>query len=237
MIQAVIFDMDGLMFDTERLMLRAWSRAAAQLGYPDMGGVGKKVLGLTTPMAKQVYQNEFGMHFPFEEMRRLGSLYREEYLSQNGVPVKPGLMELLAFLRRQKLHTAVATSTSRKSAIPLMQRAGVLPYLDRVVCGDALERSKPAPDIYLSAAALLGISPHACLALEDSPNGIRSASAAGMKTVMIPDLIPFSQELKPLLYACVDNLFEIIALIQTQNAGGKILWNAEKDQPGQRSSS
>jgi len=218
MINGVIFDMDGLMFDTERLAVQGWIYAGKQAGIDITEELVMRTLGLNIENTRRVFIERFGEQFDFYAHRqaRLGHLKR--YLDTYGVPVKPGLFELLDFLKREKIKTTVATSTDRPQAMELFIKAGVDGYFDDFISGDMIKRGKPEPDIYLSACALIDEAPENCMALEDSFAGIWSAHRAGMKPVIVPDLIAPDETITGLLYARVDTLSDVAGLIKTQNA-------------------
>ena len=167
---------------------------------------------------KRMFFERYGDDFPYDAFMRRKAELTDAWIGKNGVPVKPGLMELLRFLKRDGCRTAVATSTSRKHAADYLERTGAAPYFDRAVYGDMVEKSKPDPEIYLKAAAMLGAAPEDCMALEDSPNGIRSAHAAGMRTVMVPDLFEPDAELQRMISACVPTLSDVIGLLRREAA-------------------
>lgn len=219
MIRAVIFDMDGLMFDTERLTCAATAQAGKKLGYPDIADFARKMIGRNEKECVKLYTRYLGSDFSREQFYTQRQEMIDASVRENGIPVKPGLPELLEFLKREELLLAVATSTSRRHALPYLEQAGVARYFNRMVFGDMLEKSKPAPDIYLKAAAELEIPPADCMALEDSPFGIRSAHDAGMKTVMVPDLLEPDEALKKIVDFCVPSLFEVIELIRNERKG------------------
>lgn len=221
MIRAVIFDMDGLMFDTERLTSEATEKAGEKFGCRDIMELFPHVMGVNAKTCRNMYLAKYGPEFPYEEFQACRQSLIDGRIRKDGVPVKAGLSELLAYLRREKYAAAVATSTSRLHALEYIRSAGVEPFFDRIVCGDMIERSKPAPDIYLRAAEELKTGPRFCMALEDSPNGLRSARAAGMAAVMVPDLIPPSAELRSLAAAVVPSLSDVIALLKQWNAAGR----------------
>lgn len=216
MIRAVIFDMDGLMFDTERLCKEATEQAGEELGYSGIGSVARDMIGRNEKECTKLYTRYFGSNFSRERFYARRQEIIDAAIQKEGVPVKPGLPELLDALKREKLLLAVATSTSQRHALPYLEQTGAARYFDRMVFGDMLEKSKPAPDIYLKAAAELGIPPTDCVALEDSPLGIRSAHDAGMKTVMVPDLVEPDEELKKIVDFCVPSLYEVIQLIRDE---------------------
>lgn len=219
MIRAVIFDMDGLMFDTERLCKEATEQAGRELGYPGISSVARDMIGRNEKDCMRLYTQYFGSNFSREQFYARRQEIIDAAIQKEGVPVKPGLPELLDDLKREKLLLAVATSTSRRHALPYLEQAGAARYFDRMIFGDMLEKSKPAPDIYLKAAAELGIPSSDCIALEDSPLGIRSAHDAGMKTVMVPDLVEPDEELKKIVDFCVPSLYEVIQLIREERKG------------------
>lgn len=214
MLRAVVFDMDGLMFDTERLCVLAWNEAGTQMGIGPAGYMNQKTLGLTRLMARQVWREVFGEAFDFEELDRRTRTFFDRWYAEQGVPVKPGLHELLDYLKEQGYRTAVASSTGEAEVKRCLEGAGVAAYFDAVVGGDCLSASKPAPDIYLKACAELHERPEDCMALEDSRNGILSASRAGLKAVMIPDQWQPDAETEALLYAKCGRLDEVIALLE-----------------------
>lgn len=217
MIEAVVFDMDGILFDTERLTLRLWKKICESEGYPDVTVYGSEFMGMNHVAHRQYFEKRFGKEFPYDAFMALGRKAVLEEIAKNGVPVKPGLFELLGYLKEHRLRIAAATSTQRKTAVGFFESTKIIGYFDAMICGDMVEKSKPDPDIYRKAAAALNAKPEHCMALEDSPNGIRSAYNAGMKTVMVPDLVAPSPELDKLLFACVPALNDVIPLIETEN--------------------
>lgn len=219
MIEAVLFDMDGLMFDTEGLSHRALLETGKKFGCEGISEVIPLITGVNAASVKRIFLEHMGTDFPFDEFMRSRQELIDRSIAEHGVPVKPGLRELLAYLEREGYRTAVATSTSRAHAMAYIEQARMLDCFDAFVCGDMLKKSKPDPDIYLKAAGLLGMAPEVCMALEDSPNGVASAYAAGMKTVMVPDRIPFGAEQEKQVYACVPSLSDVIPLLEGLRGG------------------
>ena len=160
-IAAVIFDMDGLMLDSQRLARRAWRRACADWGYDLTDGVYLQVVGRTVRDAEAVYRTAFGASFDFPAVYQRRLVYLDEIIHTEGVPIKPGLLEFLDAVERLTLPKAVATSTVRSLAVERLAIAGVLDRFDAVVCGDEVPAGKPAPDIFLAAADRLGVAPAA----------------------------------------------------------------------------
>ena len=212
-IDAVIFDMDGLMVDTERMSAAFRKTALTEMGIP-YRDITSLTMGRSDRMVRAIYLEEYGADYPYDEVRkRIHSLW-EEYLASHPVPVKPGLFALLDYLRERQTPMAVATSTSRESASRTLERGGIAPYLSAVVFGDMVQRSKPEPDIFLLAARQLGAEPANCIVLEDSPNGILAAHRAGMLPVMVPDLLEPGPELEKILYSRVERLDQVIILME-----------------------
>ncbi|MBW7571766.1 HAD family hydrolase [Caproiciproducens faecalis] len=214
MIKAVVLDMDGTMFDTERLCAEGWKKAGEVLGCGNVMELIEQAMGVSAAAERELFLTKYGPDFPFDEFRKISADYSKDYIQKNGVPVKEGLTELLDYLKREGYKIAVATSSSRSSTMSHFERTKLTGYFDQIICGDMLEKSKPDPDIYLKAAQALQVSPQECMALEDSPNGIFSAYRAGMKTVMIPDTVPSNPELEKMLFACVPTLHGVIQLLK-----------------------
>ena len=206
--------MDGLMLDTEHLYKSAWQQAASQLGYPLEDGFYYTLVGRTNAAGETALAEHFGPGFPLDNFRDLWArLWREAVLA-SGIPVKPGLKELLEYLAGHDIPVAVATSSDREYAKFSLEAAGVdLQKFAHIVTGEQVEKGKPEPEIYLEAARRLGVDPARCLALEDSDAGILSASAAGMIAVMVPDLKAPSEEARQAAFRVLTSLHEVPALL------------------------
>jgi HAD superfamily hydrolase (TIGR01509 family) len=218
MIEAVVFDMDGIIFDTEKLSDKAWERASEEFDCAEIMNYRAEFMGLNRSQTKKLLTEKFGSKVPFEKFFEFTWNWMQQSIQSNGLPVKPGLYELLGYLKKNGYKIAAATSTSRRYVMDYFERAEITAFFDGIVCGDMVEKSKPDPDIYLKAAALLQVEPQKCMALEDSPNGLLSANRAGMKTVMVPDMIEPTVELQKLLFACVPSLKEVIPLLQQEES-------------------
>lgn len=214
MIKGIVFDMDGLMFDTERIAMDGWDYAASMMGVVIPREIQIKVLGLTEESSKQLFEEYLGKDFDFYKAKDLRISYAYSYIEKNGVPLKKGLIELLDYLKANNYTIAVATSTEKEKAEYLIKKAGVYEYFNAVICGNMIKNGKPEPDIYLKASELIGIHPSECLALEDSINGILSADRAGLKPVMIPDIVQPNEDIKKLLYANLTTLLDVIDLLK-----------------------
>lgn len=187
-ISLVIFDMDGLMFDTERISVSAWQKAGERFGFDISPNIVLETLGLDLRKTEGVYRRHLGDSFPFSEAREFRIEYANRRVEESGVPVKEGLYELLEYLSAAGIPKAVATSTERARAEKYLTLAGVRDRFEAIVCGEDVEKGKPEPDIFLAAAQRLGIDPADCMVLEDSENGLTAAWKAGMRPLFVPDL-------------------------------------------------
>lgn len=214
MIKAVIFDMDGLILDTEKLLVKYWCAAANEAGFPMQREHALNIRSLARKFAIPYLQGIFGEDFDYAKIRGRRMEMMGEYLSEHGLETKPGLNELLDWLNKHHIHAAVATATDFQRTEKYLTEVGVFHKFDKIVCASMVESGKPKPDIYIYAAKQLGLDPSECMALEDSPNGVRSASGAGCVTVMVPDLTPPDDELRGLIFAEAKTLADVPALIE-----------------------
>ncbi|MEG1640100.1 MAG: HAD family phosphatase [Ruthenibacterium sp.] len=214
-IKAVLFDMDGLMFDTERLCENEWIDFGKRSGFPITSADVALLRGKNHAAGKKAFEERFGSDIPYEEWsaEMMRGLRRQLALH---VPLRPYLMELLAFLQAQNIKMAVASSTESALVEQNLCKAGVRDYFSAVLGGDKVQHSKPAPEIFVKAAEALGVNPADCMVLEDSYNGVRAGAAAGCFTVMVPDLDPVTPEMQTLAYRIVPSLAAVIALLQKE---------------------
>ncbi len=211
----VIFDMDGLMLDTERVARVAWRRAMAEQGYNLDDGTYLLLVGHTDDDVEGILQAIYGEDIPVHEILTLSRQYDAQILLEDGVPIRPGLFELLDFLKLNAVPCAVASSTAHIRVMQKLKGAGILAYFQAVVCGDEVAHGKPAPDVFLEAARQMNARPQDCVALEDSEAGIRAAYSAGMLPVMVPDLKQPSADLILLAYRILPSLHEVIPLVRS----------------------
>ena len=192
----VIFDMDGVIFDSERLLLECWKVVADRHGVPDIEATLSLCLGVNINISRQIYFDRYGPDFPLDEYQtEVRAIFRAR-CPDGYPPVKPGARDLLAWLREQGVPLALASSTHTEIVRRELEGAGLLSFFDAVICGDQISRSKPAPDIFLTAAAALGADASDCFIIEDSFNGVRAAFAAGARTLMVPDVVPPDEEMR-----------------------------------------
>ncbi len=192
-IRGAVFDMDGLLLDTERIVSIAWDEAARITGFADVERAKIACLGCNEASTRAFFLRTYGEDFDYQTFRNLTRKLAHEVLDVS-VPVKEGAQEILRMLREKGVSLAVASSTREITVRDQLDRAGLLSYFNAVITGDMVANGKPHPEIYRRAADAIGVLPEECLAFEDSKNGIRSAYRAGMYPVQIPDQVPAATE-------------------------------------------
>lgn len=208
--KAIVFDMDGVLFDTEVLCMKSWVAAAEANGLPDMEKIFPKCIGCNANDSKRFVLEAYGEDFDYAGFREQASQWFWEYIRENGLPVKTGVKELLEWLKSEGWIIGLASSTKRSTVSHHLEQAGIREYFSAVVTGDMVEHSKPLPDIYVLACRELGAEPAETYAVEDSPNGIRSAHAAGMLPLMVPDMVAPDEEMRTLSTAVFQDLTEVL---------------------------
>ena len=206
---AVIFDLDGTLTDTEKYYRKAWPEALRHFGYNPDPDIALELRSLGRPFAPLKFKEWFGEDFDYNAVREYRKKLVSAMIEENGIPLKPGAREILEWLRHEGITTAMATANDLKRTTGYLEKIGLSDYFDRIICADMVKFGKPAPDIYAHAVKELGILPDRAFAVEDSPNGVKSAHAAGCKVIMVPDLTEPDEELKKLLYARVGSLIDI----------------------------
>ncbi|WP_066495278.1 HAD family hydrolase [Abyssisolibacter fermentans] len=213
-ISAVLFDMDGLILDTERLSKVYWEKVGKEYGYDISLDFMISIIGSGIEEAKELFCEQFGADFPFHEIRNKKNSMIKDYLIKNGVPKKKGIVELLEYLQKNAIPRVVATTTYRKDAVALLKGAGIYEYFNEVVCGDEVTKVKPDPEIYIKASSKIGVDPINCLILEDSHRGIKAAYKAGANPVFIPDMLGENEEIKGLIKFKCDSLLDVIDILE-----------------------
>ena len=208
MIKAVLFDLDGVLIDSEKIYVRFWMQAAEELGYslPTQQALELRSCGKAT--GGEILSRVNGGRDVYDEIYARRVELMDEYIAQNGYEAKPGAFEALPELKRAGYRLAIVTASVLEKKLPMLERMGFTEYFDDIISAHEVKRSKPFPDVYLYAAEKLGIKPEECAAVEDSPNGIRSAHGAGMKVIMVPDLTGPDEELSRLC-TVVDSLKDV----------------------------
>lgn len=218
MIRAVLFDMDGTVFDTEVIYRRCWFRAAADVGFDaDIDLFLQRVSGLNqTDMTNFVYR-VYGPDAPFDALWERWLACVDKETACGALPLKEGVPDVLFALKERGIKIALVTSSGQKAVLRYLQMAALEGVFDLIMTGEQVTHGKPHPEIFLTAAKKLEISPEDCVVVEDSPNGVRAGHAAGMRTVMVPDLHPCTRELQPLLWHLCNTLNDVLPLIDTHN--------------------
>jgi len=213
---AVIFDMDGLMLDSERAINLCMARAARELGHELPDTLWLQMIGGGDGLCRRLLTGRIGSEATDVLLDRAEAMYD----AVAGIDHRPGIVELLEFLVARGIPRAVATSTRRPLAVRKLAAAGLLPYFDAICTSTDVPRPKPAPDVYLLAASTLGVEPSRCLVLEDSPTGVRAALAAGMTPIQVPDLLEPDDEVRALRHRIVDSLGDAQRLLEARLAIG-----------------
>ena len=194
---AVIFDMDGVLIDSERVVLEAFRYAGEKTGVPNAERMAIIGLGLNDNAWMARFTQEFGAEA--DAVLKYSEEYMAHFYATSAAPAKKGALELLRTLRGWDVPAAVASSSSRPAVVSRLEKAALLPYFDAVISGDMIRRSKPEPDIFLEAARRLGCAAKDCFVIEDSPNGLKAGRAAGCHVLFVPDLWRPEQD-RPDLY-------------------------------------
>ncbi len=212
-IEAVIFDMDGLLIDTETVYIEALQAAAGALGLKMPLDFCHSMIGIPGPDCDVMIQDFYGAGFRVEPFREHFSFHAKQRFDAS-VPVKAGVVELLDFLGARGLPMAVATASSRATAERHLGRAGLLDRFKAIATRDDVVRAKPHPDVYLEAARRLGVAPERCIAFEDSNAGLTAAHAAGTMAIMVPDILPPLPEVRAKCVTVIDDLHGALKLLR-----------------------
>jgi HAD superfamily hydrolase (TIGR01509 family) len=217
-VEAAIFDMDGTLIDSETVYMAGMQDAARTLGLDLPIALCHAMVGLPRPECNLLLQQHFGADFDLATFRGHYVASVQQRMSER-VPIKPGVVELLDFLADRGLPLAIATSANRETAERNLGRAGLLARFRVVSTRDDAKHAKPAPDIYLVAAQRLDVAPAHCVAFEDSSIGIIAAHAAGMRAVMIPDMLPPTEEARAKSLHIVEDLHEVLRRLKVPAHG------------------
>ena len=216
MVKGVIFDMDGTMFDTERLSTKGWLYAGEKLGEDIPVALTDSFRGRNPQSIRKKFAEYFGDRLDYDIARAMKHEYFDE-VTKESVPHKEGLQDLLEYLKMQRIPAVVATSTERKRAARLIHVSGVEHLISNAIYGDMVGHGKPEPDIFLKAAELIGQKPEECLVVEDSAPGLLAGKAAGGYTIYVPDIAVVPEEAKAGITAELADLHEVAAWIEKEN--------------------
>jgi len=208
-IKTVIFDMDGVIFDSEVCYIDCCRTVAESWGINFREDVAHKCLGTTNEKTKELIREAYGDSFDVAKYWDASfKLFMERY-DKGRLPMKEGVHRLLKYLKDNGIGIALASSTEEWAVRQELSDAGIIDYFDEIVCGNMVERSKPHPDIFLKAAELMKTDPADCMVIEDSFNGIRAAHSAGMHPVMVPDILGPDEEIKNLSDIVAESLVDV----------------------------
>ena len=207
--EAMVFDMDGVIFDSERAVIGCWIELAEKYGFQDIEKACLACTGTTMARTREIMLEIYGQDFPYDKYAKEASLMYHEKYDGGRLPVKPGVRELLKFLKEQEKKIALASSTRTATVVSQLKDAGIFDFFDVVICGDMVKRSKPAPDIFLKACSELGTEPAKAYVAEDSYNGIRAAHAGGLRPLMVIDTLPANEEMREISEAVFESLLEV----------------------------
>lgn len=213
--KAVIFDMDGLMIDSERVTYEGYLAECSERGYEMTYALYQTLLGSPMTAIRATLREYFGEFFPLEEVITAVHRYVENIFSTQGVPMKPGLMEILEYTREHNYKTMVATSSDRDRVDRILTSANIEGYFTDVICGNEVEKGKPHPDIFLKSCEKLKIQPEEAIVIEDSEQGVQAADKAGIDVICIPDMKEPRKEFKDMSLCVVDSLFDAINILET----------------------
>ncbi len=207
--EAVVFDMDGVIFDSERITLGIWKALGEKYNIPNIEENCRKCLGVNLQKATQIMLDAYGPDFEYAKYREETSKTFHDTYDGGKLPMKTGVVELLTFLKDNNKKTALASSTKEQTVKMQLRDAGIIDFFEVIVCGDMVEKSKPEPDIFLRACELLKVEPKNAYAIEDSYNGIRSSSSAGMMPIMVPDMAEPTAEMEKLAVEVLPSLLAV----------------------------
>lgn len=217
MVSGIIFDMDGVLIDSERQSNEGWLWAAGQLGVDMPIWLIDSFKGAPAELCCKFFDDYYKGVIDYWEAKELRTQHVYKIRETEGIPVKKGVKDIFEYIRNNGLKCAVATSTRRESAEKTLHEIGVWDYLDAVVYGDEVEHGKPEPDIFLRAAKAIGVNPSEAVVVEDSINGIKAGYAAGMRVVHIPDTIAIDDDIRKLTYMVCDDLNGLIDVVESIN--------------------
>jgi len=208
-IKAFIFDMDGLILDTERIAFRSYKEALKEYGYDFTEAFFLTLVGTNVKLTKELCLNRYGSWFPFDLLYENQNKITDEYIKENGVPLKEGVNELIDYLKENEYKIALATSSDREKVEYLLELVEIKDKFDYIICGNDIVNSKPNPEIFLKVAENLKVEPKECVVIEDSKAGVQAAVNAGMKAINVPDMKKPDNEVKSMAFKIFNSLLDV----------------------------
>ena len=216
-VDAIIFDMDGVLIDSERIAFKCFQEVFKEHNYKIDEKFYLRLIGRNVKSIKIIMMKEYGPDFPFEIIYDKKVKMALEVTEKNGVIIKPGVHELLDYLNEKNYKIAVATSTKRERALQLLEEARIKDKVNYVICGDQVENSKPDPEIFLKAAKGLKVNPEKCIVIEDSDAGITAAHAAKMIGIHVPDMKLLENDTTKLAFKICKDLIKVKEYLEESN--------------------
>ncbi|WP_044957875.1 HAD family hydrolase [Butyrivibrio sp. LC3010] len=213
-VKAVLFDLDGTLIDTEKYYQIVWPKAVEHFGFSMTREQALQLRSLGRPFAPLRFKEWYGESFDYNEVRNYRKKLFEEIVAKEGIGIKKGAKEILQWLKDRGILISTATATDEERTTRYLEKVGLLQYFDKICCATMVREGKPQPDIYLYAAEQIGVPKENCIAVEDAPNGVKSASMAGIKTIFIPDQNDDEEEVKGLYYKKINSLLELRNIIE-----------------------
>ena len=210
---AFIFDLDGTLIDTEKLYRKYWPMALADYGYELSDERALMLRSLGRPFAPRQFKDWYGEDFDYNLVRQRRKEYVEGHIEKYGIDLRPGVKEILTYLRDKNITVAIATATDLERTTKYLEMTGISEFFTDIICATMVEHGKPAPDIYKYACEKLNKKSSECFAVEDAPNGVKSAFDAGLKVIFIPDQAPSDDSFKSMIFAEFENIAEIKSLV------------------------
>lgn len=218
--KAVVFDMDGVIFDTEKAVIEVWQEVAARHNIPNIEHYCRECTGVTAVAARQKFMEIYGDRYSYDDLRAEKTGMVMDRFRNGLIDIKPGVHTILDTLKQNNILIALASSTRRAAVIEELTMTNLIAYFDEIITGDMVANSKPAPDIFLKACAELGVSPEDAVGIEDSYNGVISSHNAGLYTIMVPDILAPTDEMREIADYIAEDLYEALNKIMEKNDNG-----------------
>lgn len=214
-LKTVVFDMDGVIFDSERFVIDCWIEVAKKHGVSGIEEACRECIGTNSVRTREIMLERYGQDFPYESFALEAREVQTRWIEEHGFPQKAGVKELLEFLKKEGVKMAIASSTRVEKVKSELKDAGFLSYFQVVIGGDMVSKSKPEPDIFLEAMKRLEADPSETYIIEDSYNGVRAAYRSGARAIMVPDLLPPTGEMKEITFRIFDSLSDVKSYFET----------------------